>query len=295
MRYTAHETLGAPARATASLRRLAAGSLMTVAVFLALSVGYSQVLPVLFGPEGWAAVAPGIAAATTPAGVLINLLTFALLIAALAVSVRAVHRRGFLTMIGPLPRALSQFKRASVAVALLYAMLLILPLPDAFAPVRNLATGTWLALLPLALGALFIQVLAEEVLFRGYLQSQLAARFASPLIWMGLPSAAFGLLHLDFGTHDDMAWLVAGWATLFGLAAADLTARFGTLGPATALHFLNNFTAILFAAPKGQFDGLALYAYPFELSDSAALMAMMPTDLLILFCGWLAIRVALRG
>jgi hypothetical protein len=31
------------------------------------------------------------------------------------------------------------------------------------------------------------------------------------------------------------------------------------------------------------------------LSDSAALMAMMPTDLLILFCGWLAIRVALRG
>ncbi|MBC7164612.1 MAG: CPBP family intramembrane metalloprotease [Roseovarius sp.] len=295
MRYAAHETLVAPARASASLLRLVAGCVLTVAVFVVLSVAWSNALPVIFGPEGWVEVAPGVATATTPVGVLVNLFTFALLIAALAVSVRVVHGRGLLGLVGPLPRALSQFRRALVAVALLYAVLLPLPMPDAYAPVRNLATGTWLAFLPLALGGLVIQVLAEEMLFRGYLQSQLAARFASPVVWMGLPSLGFGLLHLDFATHGALAWMVAVWAMLFGLAAADLTARFGTLGPATALHFLNNCSAILFAAPMGRFDGLALYVYPFELSNRAALMALMPADLLILLCAWLAIRLALRG
>ncbi|MBC7133699.1 MAG: CPBP family intramembrane metalloprotease [Roseovarius sp.] len=295
MRYAAHETLVAPARASASLGRLAAGIVLTVVVFTVLSVGYSALLPRLFGPDRWAEAAAGIAKATTPAGVIVNLLAFALLLAALALSLRVVHGRGLWGLIGPLPRAVFQFRRALVAVALLYGVMLLVPLPEAQTPERNLATGTWLRLLPLAVGALFIQVLAEEALFRGYLQSQLAARFASPLVWLALPSLGFGLLHLDLSAHGDMAWMVAGWATLFGLVAGDLTARFGTLGPAVALHLLNNFAAILVAAPRGQFDGLALYAYPFELRDSAAAMAMMPADLLILLCGWLAIRLALRG
>jgi len=81
----------------------------------------------------------------------------------------------------------------------------------------------------------------------------------------------------------------------FGIVAGDLTARFGTLGPATALHFINNFSAILIAAPDGMFDGLALYSYPFALDDTRAITAMMPVDLLVLFCGWLAIRLSLRG
>ena len=97
---------------------------------------------------------------------------------------------------------------------------------------------------------------------------------------------------LDLGPN---AWLVVAWASIFGLAAADLTARFGTLGPATALHFINNFGAILIPAPKGQFDGLALYAYPFTMEDKDAVLAMMPADLLFLVCGWLAIRLALRA
>jgi membrane protease YdiL (CAAX protease family) len=295
MRYAAHETLVAPARPSASLRRLAAGVMLTAAVFFMLGLLYARALPHLFGPARWAEVAPGIAAATTPEGVLINLFTFALLLVALALGLRMVHRRGFLGLIGPVPRALGQFRRALVAMGLLYAVLLVLPLPEAHAPVRNMATGTWLAFLPVALVALFLQVLAEEAVFRGYLQSQLAARFASPRIWLGLPSAGFGLLHLDFASQGEMAWAVAAWATLFGLAAGDLTARFGTLGPAVALHLLNNFAAILLAAPKGQFDGLALYAYPFALSDRAAMLAMMPADLLTLLCAWLAIRLALRG
>src|SRR6056297_2684520 len=295
MRYAAHEILVAPARRTAGMGRLGAGVCLTVAIFLMLSVVWAGLLPLIFGVEGWARIMPGVATATTPAGVLVNLFTFALLLAALAFSLRAVHRRGLLSLIGPLPLAARQFGRALLAVAVLYGGLALVPLPEALVPERNLAAATWVMFLPLALVALFCQVFAEEVAFRGYLQSQLAARFTSPVMWLGLPALAFGLLHFDAGTYGANGWLVTIWAIGFGLAAADLTARFGTLGPATALHLANNFSAILVAAPKGQFDGLALYVFPFSLEDEDTVLAVLPADILMLLCSWLAIRLALRG
>ena len=295
MRYDAHERLVAPARASAALPRLVGGIVLLVPLFLALSFGYASLLPVIFGAETWARMSPGISAATTPAGVLINLLTFAFLIVALDVTLRVVHRRGLATLIGPMPLAVRQFGRALAAMLLLYAVVMLIPMPEPVAPLPNLDAGTWMLFLLPALFALFCQVFAEELIFRGYLQSQLAARFSSPLIWLVLPSAAFALLHFDAMSYGGTAWIVVLWAGAFGLAAADLTARFGTLGPATALHFINNFSAILIAAPEGQFDGMALYAYPFAMDDTAMILTMMPVDLMVLFCGWLAIRLALRG
>jgi hypothetical protein len=47
--------------------------------------------------------------------------------------------------------------------------------------------------------------------------------------------------------------------------------------------------------PQGQFDGLALYSYPFSMEDGDAFWVFMPIDLMILVCGWLTIRLALRG
>jgi membrane protease YdiL (CAAX protease family) len=111
---------------------------------------------------------------------------------------------------------------------------------------------------------------------------------------MVLPSVSFAVLHFDPVSFGANTWIVVAWAAAFGLAAADLTARAGTLGPATALHFINNFSAIMITAPRGQFDGLALYAYPFTVDNAEAFWAMMPLDLLILICGWLAIRLSLR-
>jgi membrane protease YdiL (CAAX protease family) len=295
MRYAAHEILVAPARPSAGLGHLAGGIVLTVVLFVALSVAWSTLLPVIFGPDGWARIRPGVAAATTPAGVLINLFTFGLLVAALALSLRALHGRGLPSLVGPLPLAMRQFGRAGLALAVLYGVIALVPMPEGMVPERNLAPGTWLALLPLALVGLFCQVFAEEVAFRGYLQSQLAARFASPMVWLVLPALAFGLLHMDTVTYGANGWLVMVWATGFGLAAGDLTARFGTLGPATALHLVNNFSAILVAAPKGQFDGLALYVYPFSLGEAGAVAAVLPVDILTLLCAWLAIRLALRG
>jgi hypothetical protein len=295
MRYAAHEILVAPARPSAGLGRLGAGICLTVALFFLLSIMWSGLLPVIFGAEGWARILPGVETATTPTGVLINLATFGLLIVALALSLRAVHRRGLMSLVGPLPRATRQFGRALLAVVALHAIIALVPLPEAMALERNLAAATWAMLLPLGIAGLFCQVFAEEVAFRGYLQTQLAARFTSPMIWMSLPALGFGLLHFDSATYGANGWLVMVWATGFGLAAADLTARFGTLGPATALHFVNNFSAILVAAPKGQFDGLALYVFSFSLGEEGAVLAVLPTDILMLLCSWLAIRLALRG
>ncbi|WP_417728730.1 CPBP family intramembrane glutamic endopeptidase [Roseovarius sp.] len=294
MRYDAHEILIAPARATAHPARLLAGISLGVPVFVALSFVYAAVLPLLFGPEAWARIAPGVGAATNPEGVLINLFIFGLLIAALGLTLRLVHRRDLWSVVGPRPLALHQFTRAMGVMILLYGAILLLPMPEGLDPVSNLDPGRWLMLLPLAVLGLFLQVFAEELVFRGYLQSQLAARFSSPLIWMALPSLMFAALHFDPVGFGSNSWIVVAWAAAFGLAAADLTARSGTLGPATALHFINNFSAILIAAPRGQFDGMALYAYPFQADNADALWAMMPVDLLILICGWLAIRLSLR-
>ncbi len=295
MRYDAHEILVAPARASSGLNRLAGGIALLVLLFLTLSFGYAMLLPVLFGPETWAQVQDGLGHASTPAGVLINLLTFGLLIVALGVVARIVHRRDLGSLIGPVPLALRQFGRALGAMAVLYGVVALIPMPESVAPTPNVAFSTWAKFLLPALAALFLQVLAEELIFRGYLQSQLAARFASPVIWLAVPSVVFALLHFDAMNYGGNAWVVVLWAAAFGVVAGDLTARFGTLGPATALHFINNFSAILIAAPDGMFDGLALYSYPFAIDDTRAITAMMPVDLLVLFCGWLIIRVSLRG
>ncbi|WP_338153259.1 CPBP family intramembrane glutamic endopeptidase [Pseudophaeobacter leonis] len=77
-----------------------------------------------------------------------------------------------------------------------YGVILVLPPYDFGAPlVSNLGFWPWLGLLPLSLLAVLVQVSAEEVVFRGYLQQALAARFKSPVIWLVAPSALFGLAH----------------------------------------------------------------------------------------------------
>src|SRR5690606_23395048 len=122
----------------------------------------------------------------------------------------------------------------------------------------------WLLLLPLSLTAVLVQTSAEEILFRGYIQQQLAARFASPLIWMVAPAVIFGLLHYrpDAGANGGLIML---WAAGFALAAADLTARAGTLGPAIALHFMSNTSALLILSAEGTLSGLALFRLQIDM------------------------------
>lgn len=294
MRYLAHRHLIAPALPSAALWRLLAGTVLLMVMFIALSLLYGWLCGWLLPAAAWGPDGAGIATATTPWGALANLYVFGLLIVALAAVLPLLHRRRLPGMLGPGALAWRQARRVLAYILGVYMVLALLPLPDTFALVPHLAIDTWMAFLPLTVLGLLIQVSAEEIVFRGYLQSQLAARFPHPAIWMLLPSILFGLLHYQPGAMGAAAWPVVLWAVLFGLAAADLTARSGTLGPAIALHLVNNLSAIALAAPQGTFDGLALYSYPFGLTDTALLLQWMPVDLLTLFCSWLAARLALR-
>ncbi|PVA10153.1 CPBP family intramembrane metalloprotease [Pelagivirga sediminicola] len=294
MRYRAHQNLTVAALPSAALWRLLLGCVLTTAVFLVLSFFYSQLCDIALPDAAWGRDGKGLAEATTPWGALANLFLFGLLITALALVLPLLHRRRLRGLLGPAALAVGQAGRAGAYILGIYVLVSLLPVPEGLDILPQVPVQTWLMFLPATLLGLLIQVSAEEIVFRGYIQSQLAARFSHPAVWMVLPSILFGLLHYQPGVMGETAWLIVAWAVLFGLAAADLTARSGTLGPAIALHLINNFSAIALIAPHGNFDGLALFTFPFGPDDTALLMQWMPVDLMVLLCSWLAARLALR-
>jgi len=160
--------------------------------------------------------------------------------------------------------------------------------------VPNLALGTWLMLLPFSLLGVLVQVSAEEIVFRGYVQQQLAARFNSPLVWMVLPAVIFALGHYLPDQAGENALVIALWAGVFGMLMADLTARAGSLGPAIAVHFCNNVAAIVITSLPDDLSGLALYLTPFGMDDVDALRAWLPVDFALMLVSWLAARLAIR-
>ncbi|QPM91787.1 CPBP family intramembrane glutamic endopeptidase [Pseudooceanicola algae] len=228
-----------------------------------------------------------------PQGLTLTMLgSFIVAILAVALMMRTLHQRPLVRLIGTPDIALRQGLRCFGAVMLMLGLVWMMPLPRDLTPIRYMSLPDWARLLPLALPLLMIQVSAEELLFRGYLQSRLAARFASPAIWALLPSVLFGALHFQSSAGDN-GWLFVLTATVFGLAAADLTRRSGTLGPAIALHLANNiFGVLLLALPDG-LGGLALFHLPVASADPA-LRPFIPIDLATTLVLWLTARLVLR-
>lgn len=227
--------------------------------------------------------------------VLAILLTFSGWVLAIWLGLRFLHSRRIRDVAAPAGRfGWASFWRATLfflAFGLL-AFAATLPFMD-YLP--NLAPGRWLYWLIPALLAVFVQVYAEELVFRGYLQSMLAARFASPIIWIGVPTALFGLLHLPtalaFGGN---AWLVLAAPTLLGGIAAHLTARTGSIAHATALHFANNAIGILLVAVPGPLGMLSLYTYPFDPMDIETVRPMIMMNLAFILLAYSAYHVVIR-
>ncbi len=291
MSYEPHDSLIRPARMSANPMRLILGSVMAVAIFLSLLFLFAQYLPMFLGE---AQIADAYYNEESVSYVFLRLFEFSFMIVALSMVMRTIHRRQLRTLIGRRERALYDFWRCMKYLLPLYLLIWLLPMPEEFQLEAHLRLGQWLLLLPLALPLVMIQISAEELVFRGYLQSQIAARFRHPIFWIGIPSALFGLLHYSPATAGENAWMLVIWSTLFGAAAADLTARSGTLGPAIALHFINNVFAILFAAPLGDLDGAALYTFPLSLDTPGLATTLMPLELLVTLCAWLSCRLAMR-
>ena len=90
---------------------------------------------------------------------------------------------------------------------------------------------------------------AEEVFFRGYMQSRLREGWP-PALAVGVTGAAFALLHVE--------WLHALLALGLGLWLGFVTERAGSALPAVAAHVINNVLFTLLTAVFGSLDDRAL-------------------------------------
>lgn len=277
----------APARARPQVWRILSGMALIAAGYIAGFVAVMVALVLALGPEEAMAYLGSFATGGTPTLVVAFLAMFAVPFLAAVLAARWLHGRPGRSLFGP--RLFRDFATAVAIAGAIYVLLgLALPLP--FTPVPNTPPSLFLTFLPVALVAIAIQTGAEELAFRGYLMQQLAARFRSPLVWMLIPSLAFGLLHADPAGGWDGAWVVVP-PTLFGLIAADLTRVTGSIGLAWGLHFLNNCSAFLLMSLRDNLSGLSLYTTPFGAEDLSLANPLLWQEMLITVIIWACIRL----
>jgi len=280
-RPTPFESYVAPARASASLWKTALGLCLIGVIYAGFLVLFVQATyPV------WNLSNP------TQIGTVVLLLSFGGMALGVVVVTIMLHKRAAITLFGHMPTVIRDFRVTALAVAMIFSLTLVFWAME-FDAVLHLSVGSWLVMLPFALAGIALQTGAEELVFRGYLQQQLAARFRSPIIWMIVPSVLFGFLHYDPDVTGVNLWWVVFATGMFGLAAADLTARTGSIGAAWGLHFANNVAALLILATKGSIPGLALYLTPYGIDDPVT-GGIIALDLAALFVTYLLARVMLR-
>lgn len=283
----------APARAYPQIWRLILGILFGGAVFMLGVLFLLGIIWVIVGSAGAVLWFERMEAAETPTSALLLLVSFSALALGAFAAARVFHKRGPASLFGPGALVVRDFTISAITVGLIYGLSIVV-WSQSFDAVLNLDFRLWLSFLPLALCGLLIQTGAEELAFRGYLQQQLAARFGSPLAWLLLPSLIFGLVHFDPSSAGANAWLMAAAATLFGLVAADLTARTGGIGAAWGFHFANNCIAVLFLATKDTITGLSLYLTPYSANDPSLPTSLILADFALVIVAWLACRRLLR-
>ena len=295
--YRAHAVLVEPARPKSELWRLCAGLVLAVCLLLFVVQFFaSMYLQLFFIDQQSLESLEEIDSGNTPVSAYFLLLQIALLTPVISMVAFVLHGRRLNSLIGPKELAVTQFVGVLVVQIALAAIVFVLP-PYGFAEGAvqpNLNFGLWLVLLPLSVVVILLQCAAEEIVFRGYIQQQLAARFKNTAIWLIIPSALFGFLHYMPETAGENAFAIAVWAAIFGALMADLTARAGTLGPAIAIHLVNNMIALLVFAPADDMYGLALYTMPFGLSNEDAVRTWLMIDLFYMGVSWLAARLVLQ-
>ncbi len=295
MRYDPNRYFCAAAIGTAELWRTAAGVVLTFVAGMALYQLCFALVSNLIGPDATQSLIDATTFSKNSAfATLYILFTFGFFTVGLMMVLHSLHHRTLATLIGPWAAALSDFIRVVLAVTALFVLISVL-LPQDVEHVANAALGrrTWILLLPLSLTAILVQASTEELVFRGYLQQQLAARFPTLPVWMIVPSLLFGLAHVSPESAGANAPFFALWAVVFALAAADLTARTGTIGAAIGLHAANNIAAILLVSIEGSGSGLALFHLPMSMDDPR-IAAMMLPELASTLCAWLTARLVLK-
>ncbi len=198
----------------------------------------------------WILIDPGADTSETPDGLLIGLTVIqdALLVGAAVFAVTAIMGRATPRMFGLRPvglwRALGWIAVAYGGYWLVSAMLLAIfgepPEQDLVSDLK--ATEDLAVLIGFGVLTCLVAPLAEELFFRGFLFSVLAARYGVLLAALAT-GAIFGLIHLPGSPALGVAVLVA-----FGALLCLVYWKTGSLVPCMALHALNN--AISFGYTK---------------------------------------------
>lgn len=227
--------------------------------------------------DAWFTIASSLTDPATPVSMIILLTTFIAMFAAVWLATYLFRDQSLRSLIGPgAPIRNFAITCAIVAPFVLIGFGWTLASGEVSA---NLSPQVWLGWMLIALPLLLLQVSAEELVFRGYLLQEFAARSNNRLVWFLLPSIIFGCLHLDPDRFGPNAILVVVGTTLFGLMAADLTIRTGNLGAAIGLHLMNNFMAMMLVSLDGTLNGLSLYVTNTHVSDQPAVRGLLMLDI----------------
>ena len=200
---------------------------------------------------------------SSPTAVMFQLITFAGIWPGTWAAVKLMHRQPFGTLLSPEGRMRwGDFWRGVTLAAVFWAITMAFGLAAVGMPVRtDLPLTTWLlAFAPLAL-LIFLQASGEELIFRGYILQQLAARWRNPLIWGFLPAFLFGLAHYSSGEALGIGWYYVTVTLLFGATAAALVWRTGSLAAAMGLHTGMNVFSLSTVGMEGIVEGTQLFLY----------------------------------
>lgn len=239
---------------------------------------------------------------TSRTGLMLQLFSFVIFGIAAMMVTKHLHERPAITLFGPPAQVWSDLKRATAGGLLAFGLIEFLPPYYSMQGAILNAPIAWISTLPLAMFAILIQTGAEEIVYRGYLQQQIAARFRHPAIWLIVPNLLFASAHWDTTDGVGAAQAYVIWAFFFGLAASDLTARSGTIGAAIGFHLANNAFAFMAFGTEGHPDsGLALILFPAPVSllppsvtEAQFDFPQLTIELLVIAILWLAARIAIK-
>lgn len=267
-RGPALEAYCAPAQARRQVWRLLLGLGLLLGVQLLAGAGLGAAIMRL--DDGWALLNQ-LASGASPRAMLAILMSFLGLWLGLFLVVRLLHRRTLTTLAGGGLRGRQIARGFAVALAI-WVVTLPLTLVLTGTPMRApIGLGEWLRLAPAATVLVFLQVGAEEFMFRGYLLQQLAARWRSPMIWAAAPSILFGMLHYSPVTYGAAAPVVVVATAMLGWGLAVITARTGNISTALGVHFGVNLPTLLLVGSPDHLGGLALFhvVAPSEVGPAA--------------------------
>jgi hypothetical protein len=219
----------------------------------------------------------------TPGGVMFQLITFAGIWPATWAALKLMHNQPFGTLFSPLGRIRwGDFGGGLALAGGFWLVTLAISVSLVGMPERtSLPMGTWLAALAPLAALVFLQASGEEIIFRGYVLQQLAARYRSLAVWGFLPAFLFGLAHYGNGAELGIGWQYVAVTTLFGLAAAALVWRTGSLAAAMGMHTGMNMFSLSSVGLQGIVEGTQLYLYDRSgadilfAADGAATLAIL--------------------